>query len=72
MAGTRPLDEMSESGIISLTPENFNSYKAKIRKNLGKGFGLHAVSELVIESVGRRSDTRYGVKIEKEKIRILI
>jgi CRISPR-associated protein Csx14 len=71
MAGPRPLDEMSESGIISLTPENFNSYKAKIRKDLEKGFGLYAVSELAIESAGQRPDTTYGIKIDKEKIRII-
>ena len=72
MAGTRPLEEMSDSGITSLTAWNFNSYKAKIRKDLERRFGLYALPELSIESVGKRPDTKYGIQIEKEKIRILI
>jgi CRISPR-associated protein Csx14 len=71
VAGTRPLEEMSDTGILGLTSENFSSYKSKIRQDLERGFGLYALPELVIESVGKRPDTRYGIKIEKERIRIL-
>lgn len=71
IAGTRELSEMSDSGILGLTPENFNSYKAKIRKDLERGFGLYALTDLAIESVGKRPDTRYGINIDKEKIRII-
>ncbi|NVM21960.1 MAG: TIGR02584 family CRISPR-associated protein [Desulfobacterales bacterium] len=70
-AGSRPLDEMSNSGILGLTKENFHSYKAKIRKDLEKGFGLYALGELAIESVGKKPDTRYGINMDKEKIRII-
>ncbi|MBW1741510.1 MAG: TIGR02584 family CRISPR-associated protein [Deltaproteobacteria bacterium] len=71
IAGTRELCEMSDSGILGLTPENFNSYKAKIRKDLERGFGLLALAELAIESVGKRPDTRYGIKMDKGKIRVI-
>jgi len=72
MAGTRPLEEMSRSGITELSKENFSSYKSKIAEDIRKGFGLYAFSELAIESVGKKPDTRYGIPIEKEKIRVLL
>ena len=71
LAGTRPFGEMSDSGIRGLTPENFHSYKAKIRKDLERGFGLYALGELAIEPVGKKPDTRYGINMDKEKIRII-
>jgi len=71
IAEGRQLNEMSDSGIIGLTQENFNSYKSKIRKDLEKGFGLYALPELAIDSVGKRPDTRYGIKIDRKKIYIL-
>ena len=70
ISGTRPLDEMSDSGILGLTPENFHSYKSKIRQDLERGFGLYALAELAIESVGKKPDTRYGIGMDKSKIRI--
>ena len=71
IAGMREFSEMSKSGILGLNAENFNSYKAKIRKDLERGFGLYALSEVAIESVGKRPDTRYGIKMDKAKIRII-
>jgi CRISPR-associated protein Csx14 len=41
-----------------------------IRKDLERGLGLYALGELAIESVGKRPDTRYGMKMDKTKIRI--
>jgi len=69
---TREPSEMKGYGIVSLDPENFNSYKAKIRKDLERGFGLYALPELAIESVGKKGGTRYGLKIERERIRIIL
>ncbi len=66
----REISEMSDSGILGLTPENFNSYKTKIKRDLERGFGLYAHGELAIDSVGTRPDTRYGIKIDKDRIRI--
>ncbi|MBW2039914.1 MAG: TIGR02584 family CRISPR-associated protein [Deltaproteobacteria bacterium] len=70
IAGNREFCEMSQSGILGLSQENFNSYKAKIRKDLERGFGLYAHGELAIDSVGTRPDTRYGIRIDKDRIRI--
>jgi len=62
---------MSDTGIRGLTSENFHSYKSKIRQDLERGFGLYALADLAIEATGKKPDTRYGIKMEKEKIRII-
>jgi CRISPR-associated protein Csx14 len=70
-AAGRELTEMSDSGILGLTAENFNSYKGKIRKNLERGFGAQDAARLAIVSVGRRPDTRYCLAIDRGKIRVV-
>lgn len=72
VAGTRPFEEMSDSGITALNKQNFQSYKSKIRDDLKRGFGLYALPELAIEPVGKKPDTRYGIRIDKERIRIVL
>ncbi|MDI6796734.1 MAG: CRISPR-associated ring nuclease Csm6, partial [Desulfatibacillaceae bacterium] len=71
IAGTRPLVQMSTTGIASLDAENFNSYKSKIKRSLQKSFGQHAMQELEIASSGSRPDTCYGLPLQKERIRIV-
>ncbi len=72
LSRTRELTEMSDSGILGLTAENFQSYKGKIRKDLEKGFGLYALPELEITPKGTRPNTRYGFVIEKKRLRIVM
>ena len=67
----RPLDEMSDTGITSLSSENFNMYKGKIKSDLMNRFGPHALKELEIASVGTRPNTRYGILLDKAKIEIV-
>ncbi len=69
--GTRPLNEMSDSGITGLNADNFNSYKSKIKENLEKSFGPYALKELEIASVGVRPNTRYVIMMDKSKIEIV-
>lgn len=71
MCGTRPLDEMSDTGIIRLNADNFNSYKSKIKENLQKSLGPYALRELEIASVGTRPDTCYGILMDKSRIEIV-
>ena len=71
MCGTRPLNEMSDTGITGLSSENFTSYKSKIKENLTNRFGPYALKELEIASVGTRPNTRYGVPMDKAKIKIV-
>ncbi|MBN1849959.1 MAG: TIGR02584 family CRISPR-associated protein [Deltaproteobacteria bacterium] len=67
----RPIEEMSDSGIINLSPENFNMYKGKIKKKLLEHFGQYALEDLEIASTGTRPNTRYGIRMGKEKVEIV-
>jgi CRISPR-associated protein Csx14 len=68
--GGRLLSEMSDSGIGSLSKENFNSYKSKIRKDLLNVFGQAHVNKLEIASSGERPETRYGIRLDRRLIRL--
>lgn len=72
IAGGRECAEMSDTGILGLTAENFNSYKAKIQRDLERGFGVPATARLAIAASGRRPDTRYGLGIDRDKIRVVL
>ncbi len=71
VCGTRPINEMSDSGITNLNAENFNSYKSKIKEHLQNRFGPYALKELEIASTGTRPSTCYGIPMDKAKIEIL-
>jgi hypothetical protein len=71
LSGNRPLEEMSDSGIINLNAENFAMYKSRIRQDFQKSFGLYALKDLEIASTGKRPNTRYGLGMDKEKIEIV-
>jgi CRISPR-associated protein Csx14 len=62
---------MSDTGIMGLTKENFNSYKSKIADILKQGFGLGALPEIAIDTVGVRPDTCYGIKMDRDRIRVI-
>lgn len=66
--GSRLADEMSNTGIDSLSTENFNSYKSKIRKKLLEAFGPSDLADLEIGTMGKRPDTRYGIRLDKKRI----
>ncbi|MBW6521322.1 MAG: TIGR02584 family CRISPR-associated protein [Desulfoarculaceae bacterium] len=68
--GGRLIDEMSDSGICSLTRENFQSYKSKIRRDLLAAFGQGHLAELEITSCGTRPGTRYGIRLDRSRIRM--
>jgi len=71
LAGSRPLDEMSDTGITSLSADNFNSYKGKIKGDLLRGFGPYALKDMEISSIGARPNTRYGLRMDKSRIEIV-
>jgi CRISPR-associated protein Csx14 len=60
--------EMSTSGIFNLTPDNFQSYLSKIKKQLEQSFGLQEAPQLQIHSYGRRPTKGYGLELKKEQI----
>jgi len=37
-----------------------------------KAFGAQAAAQLAIEAVGKKPDTRYGIALEKDKIKIIV
>lgn len=57
-------------GITALDQENFNSYKSKIRKSLLRRFGNGLAINLEISATGERPMTRYGIRLDKTRIRI--
>lgn len=68
----RPIDEMSDTGIASLRAENFNSYKGKIRNLLLEKFAPYDPKDPKIASDGKRPNTRYGIRMDKAKIVLVI
>jgi len=71
ISGSRPLNEMSDTGIINLNSGNFNTYKAKIKRNLLSRFGPYILKDLEIASLGTRPNTRYGIMMDKSNIEIV-
>lgn len=67
----RDLSDMSTTGIRCLNLENFRSLMSKLGKDLAGGFGQYAAHELAIEPYGKKPDTRYGLKIDKSRIKII-
>ncbi|WP_176637275.1 CRISPR-associated ring nuclease Csm6 [Desulfolutivibrio sulfoxidireducens] len=62
---------LSDSGITSLSKENFKSYRAKINASIEKRFGTQDHRRLLIESFGRRPGVRYGLHMAKARITII-
>jgi CRISPR-associated protein (TIGR02584 family) len=70
IARSREPSEMSDSGITGLTAENFNSYKGKVRRDLAGAFGFYIAGRIAVEGKGKRPDTRYGIRMDRDQIRI--
>jgi CRISPR-associated protein (TIGR02584 family) len=71
LAGNRPLEEMSDTGIVNLNADNFTMYKSKIHKELQNHFGLYALKDLGITSIGKRPNTHFGIGMDKGNIEIV-
>lgn len=72
ISGTHPLDEMSDTGITNLNATNFTMYKGKIKRNLLTRFGPYALRNIEIISVGTRPNTRYGIRMDRNKIEVIL
>ncbi|MDA3915712.1 MAG: CRISPR-associated ring nuclease Csm6 [Deltaproteobacteria bacterium] len=72
LRGARQITEMSGEGIINLDKDNLRSFKSKIKKSLETRFGSPALEEIEIASTGLRPDTRYGIKMDKSKLEIVL
>lgn len=58
-------------GICALEKDELRSYVSKIRQAIGRAFGATAVQQLAVTSAGTKPGTRYGIGIDREKIRII-
>jgi len=58
-------------GICALEKDELRAYVSKIRKDLQNAFGAQAASQLGIQAVGKKPDTRYGISLERERIAII-
>jgi CRISPR-associated protein (TIGR02584 family) len=58
-------------GICALEKEELRSYVSKIRQDLGRTFGVQAASQLCVQAVGKKPDTRYGIGLDREKIKVM-
>jgi len=67
----RAIEELKSGGIIDLDMANFNAYKGKIRRDLENAFGPHNARALTIESVGKKPDTRYGIPMDRRRIKVI-
>ena len=70
--GIKTFDKMSDSGITNLNAENFNSYKGKLKKRLLDNFGQYNLRDLEIVSKGRKPGIRYGIKMSKERLELVL
>ena len=71
ISGTRPLNEMSKTGITGLDPYNFQMTKGKIKKRLLDRYGPYALKNLEIAAIGSRPNTRYGIRMDRSAIEVV-
>lgn len=72
LCGTWPIEEMSTTGILGLDQANFNSLKSHINRDLLNAFGSMALVKLEITSVGKRNDKRFGIRLERVVIEVVV
>ncbi len=72
LSRNRDFYAMRDKGILNLGKEDFNTYRSKIQRDIEQGFGLEARREIAISSVGARPNKRYGIKIDREKIKVVL
>lgn len=63
--------EIGDKGIVNLDNYEFNSYRSKLNKEIALCFGKYEAQKLKIESIGQRPGVRYGIRLEKARIRII-
>jgi CRISPR-associated protein (TIGR02584 family) len=70
--GGREITEMKGEGIAGLSAENFNMYRSKLNRDLEASFGAHDLHSLEIASRGRKPGVRYGLALDRERIRVVM
>ncbi len=70
--GSREITDMKREGIAGLSAENFNMYRSKLNRDLKTSFGAHDLHILEIASRGCKPGVRYGLALDRERIRVVI
>ena len=65
------LSEIANSCIDKVDKESFIQYKSKIKTKIKNTFGPYLLPKLEITSVGRRPDTKYGIALDKNRVKII-
>lgn len=60
------------SGITALDPEYFAAYRSKINKAIARCFGDFEARRLSIVSLGERPQTRYGIALDRQCIKVVL
>jgi len=63
--------EVANKGIANLDNYEFSTYRSKLNKEITLCFGDYEARKLEIESLGKRPGVRYGIRLEKARIRIV-
>lgn len=66
----RTYEHMSDTGIISLSQQNFNTYRSKLNKCLEQAFGPYDAPDLCITPHGPHGDKRYGIPLDRGRLEI--
>lgn len=66
-----PKSAISDSGIASLSKENFNSYRTKINREIINRFGAQEGARLQIEACGERPGVRYLLPLDRQRIKVI-
>jgi len=61
-----------DAGICRLEKDSLRVYISKIRQDIQHAFGLPALAQLAVEAVGKKPDKRYGIKMERSKIQLVM
>ena len=62
------IHSMSNTGINSLSAENFNSTRSKLNKKLEEAFGAYEKDVIQLSRQGSKPGVRYGLLLSKKKI----
>lgn len=68
----RPVEEMSRTGVACLDEENFKSYRSRVNGALERAFGPDEAAKIAIAAHGRRPGVRYGIPLDRERIRVVV
>jgi CRISPR-associated protein Csx14 len=67
----RESDAVTKNGVMGLDVENFTQYRSKINSALVQRFGTGEATLLAIESC-ERNPSRYGIPLDRERIRVVM